>query len=115
MLEGDDLRAFAQDELDRHTPANQENNGYERCALCHYTRHPCDVYDLAAAVLRLLDKNERLSEAYIEASNPGIDMDEVRKAREWRHENFPGISDPPWPGAKDAPGPGEPGDASDAT
>ena len=58
MLEGDDLRRFAQDELDRHTPAKQEGNGYNRCELCHYTRHPCDVYDLAAAVLRLLEETE---------------------------------------------------------
>jgi hypothetical protein len=50
------LRDFAQFELDRHDPANQEGNGYERCELCHYTRHPCDVYDLAAGVLRLLDR-----------------------------------------------------------
>ena len=56
LLEGDDLRRFAEDELARHTPVNQERNGYNRCAECHYTRHPCDVYDLAAAVLRLLDR-----------------------------------------------------------
>ena len=56
LLEGDDLRRFAEDELARHTPANQERNGYNRCAECHYTRHPCDVFDLAAAVLRLLDR-----------------------------------------------------------
>jgi len=50
------LREFAQAMLTSHDPANQEDNGYERCALCHFTRHPCDVYDLAAAVLRLLDR-----------------------------------------------------------
>jgi hypothetical protein len=82
LLEGDDLRRFAEDEIARHTPANQPNNGYDRCAECHFTRHPCDVYDLAAAVLRLLDRQERLQLAYIEATNPGIDMDQVRRMRE---------------------------------
>ena len=104
-----DLRVFAQAAIDQHTPANQRlqggegvgDNPYDRCALCHFTRHPCDVYDLAAGVLRLLDsplqreiemqkarnadlqeENTRLRERYIEATNPGIDMDEVRKQRE---------------------------------
>ena len=66
MLDADDLRVFAQEELASHTPANQENNGYERCALCHYTRHPCDVYDLAAAVLRLLDRPAEFGPLYQE-------------------------------------------------
>lgn len=51
----DDIRKFATDTRDRHDPAHQEGNGYERCALCHYTRHPCDVNDLASMVLALLD------------------------------------------------------------
>ena len=38
-----------------HDPKNQ-NHGYERCALCGYVRHPCDTYDLAVAVLDLLDR-----------------------------------------------------------
>jgi len=136
MLEDADLRQFAQDELDRHTPANQEHNGYERCALCHFTRHPCDVYDLAAAVLRLLDRldneedgppwplyehlrseNEKLSLALIEARNPGIDMDEVRRERAERLTTVVVQHDASfneWH-AGDPPGPGQPGDASDAT
>lgn len=40
------------------TPAQQEDNGYERCAHCHYTRHPCSVYDLATMVLSLLDTHQ---------------------------------------------------------
>lgn len=67
-LSDDDLRTFARAAIDQHTPANQRlqggegvgDNPYDRCALCHFTRHPCDVYDLAAAVLRLLDEIERL-------------------------------------------------------
>ena len=55
-MSDDDLRLFAQATLNDHTPANQGDNPYERCALCHYTRHPCDPYDLAAAVLWLLDR-----------------------------------------------------------
>ena len=56
-MNDDDLRLFARATLDIHTPAKQGGNGYEgRCAECHYTRHPCDVYDLAAGVLRLLDR-----------------------------------------------------------
>lgn len=35
-----------------HDPALQEGNAYERCALCHYTRHPCDVHDLACLALQ---------------------------------------------------------------
>lgn len=52
----DELRRFALENQISHTPGNQEGNGYQRCALCHYTRHPCDVYDLATAVLWLLDE-----------------------------------------------------------
>lgn len=52
----DDLRRFALDCQQQHDPAQQEDNPYDRCALCHFTRHPCDVYDLATAVLWLLDE-----------------------------------------------------------
>ena len=51
-----DLRLFARAVLNEHDPNQQPDNAYERCALCHYTRHPCDPYDLAAAVLTLLDR-----------------------------------------------------------
>ena len=50
----DELRQYAEAERDLHDPAQQDDNPYERCALCHYTRHPCSVYDLATEVLRLL-------------------------------------------------------------
>jgi hypothetical protein len=51
----DEMRAFATFARDQHDPANQEGNPYERCEHCHYTRHPCDVHDLAVMVLTLLD------------------------------------------------------------
>ena len=105
MLEGDDLRAFAQDELDRHTPANQENNGYERCALCHYTRHPCDVYDLAAAVLRLLNRYMPTDAPWWPKPDENVITTEMADDR---------LDKLPWV-KFDTPGPGEPGDASDAT
>ena len=57
-MSDDDLRMFARAAKAHHTPTEQDDNPYERCALCHYTRHPCDVYDLAAAVLTLLDRIE---------------------------------------------------------
>lgn len=39
----------------RHNPRHQEGNGYDRCALCDYTRHPCDVHDLCTDWLELHD------------------------------------------------------------
>ena len=58
----DDIRQYAEQERDAHTPLNQEANGYERCALCHYTRHPCSVHDLASMVLVLIDWKANHSE-----------------------------------------------------
>jgi hypothetical protein len=55
-MSDDDLRKFARAALNEHDPEQQPGNSYERCALCHYTRHPCDVYDLAHYVLVLLDR-----------------------------------------------------------
>lgn len=52
----DEIRVEALAVRDAHDPAQQVDNGYERCALCHYTRHPCDAYDMADTVLRLLDR-----------------------------------------------------------
>jgi hypothetical protein len=52
----DELRRYALDEQRLHDPANQDGNNYERCEHCHYTRHPCDVHELATAVLFLLDR-----------------------------------------------------------
>jgi hypothetical protein len=54
-LTRDELRAYALDEQRLHDPHNQADNPYERCALCHYTHHPCEVHDLATAVLTLLN------------------------------------------------------------
>jgi hypothetical protein len=53
----DELRRFALEEQNLHDPSKQEGNGYERCAHCHYTRHPCSTYELATAVLQLLDRD----------------------------------------------------------
>jgi hypothetical protein len=52
----DELRREAIATRDAHDPTKQPDNGYMRCALCHYTRHPCDAYDMADIVLRLLDR-----------------------------------------------------------
>lgn len=52
----DDLRRYALDLQRVHDPAQQEGNGYERCEHCHYTRHPCEVYELATIVLALIDR-----------------------------------------------------------
>lgn len=51
-----EMRDFASGARDEHTPANQPDNPYDRCAWCHYTSHPCDTYDLASIVLALLDE-----------------------------------------------------------
>jgi hypothetical protein len=55
-LTDDQLRRYALDTQAMHDPAKQEGHNYERCEHCHYTRHPCDAYDLATAVLQLLDR-----------------------------------------------------------
>jgi hypothetical protein len=52
----DDIRRYALDCQRQHDPDQQEGNGYARCMHCHYTRHPCDVYDLATTVLMLMDR-----------------------------------------------------------
>lgn len=53
----DDLRRFALDEQRLHDPAQQGADAWpDRCMHCHYTRHPCDVYELATIVLTLLDE-----------------------------------------------------------
>jgi len=50
-----ELQAWATGLMREHDPANQ-GHGYERCALCHFTRHPCDAYDAAFAILGLLER-----------------------------------------------------------
>ncbi len=52
----DQLRRYALESQRLHDPKRQEGNGYDRCKHCHYTRHPCDVYELASIVLALLDR-----------------------------------------------------------
>ena len=54
-LDIDATRMLASDIRDAHDPEKQADNPYYRCALCHYTRHPCDAYDMADTVLRLLE------------------------------------------------------------
>jgi len=52
----DEMRRVALFAQRQHDPTNQDGNPYERCEHCHYTRHPCEVYDLATMVLALLDQ-----------------------------------------------------------
>lgn len=54
----EELRTEATNTRDLHDPEKQEGStAYPgRCELCHYTRHPCDAFDMADAVLRLLDR-----------------------------------------------------------
>lgn len=52
----EELRAEAVNDRDLHDPAKQEDNGYERCARCHFTRHPCETFFYADAVIKLLDR-----------------------------------------------------------
>lgn len=53
------LRSWAETR-DQHDPSKQDDNPYERCALCHYTSHPCEVYELVDEVLAAADEIERL-------------------------------------------------------
>lgn len=39
-----------------HTPEHQDGNGYNRCALCSYVRHPCEVWELADDLVTLLER-----------------------------------------------------------
>lgn len=53
----DALRREALDAQRRHDPVNQGTDFWpNRCAICHYTHHPCETYDLATTVLMLLDR-----------------------------------------------------------
>lgn len=45
-----ELRAWVLSVQRAHDPAKQEHP-YSRCALCGFTRHPCDVYELAEELL----------------------------------------------------------------
>lgn len=71
-MNDDDLRMFANAMLFSHNPEYQEDNPYGRCALCHYTRHPCDVYDLAAAVIGLLDLQEATKKSWRQRMDFGV-------------------------------------------
>jgi hypothetical protein len=51
----DDIRRWALGAQRTHDPKFQKN-GYNRCEHCHYTSHPCDVYELATTVLCLMDE-----------------------------------------------------------
>ena len=39
-----------------HTPEHQDGNGYNRCALCSYVRHPCETWELADDLVTLLEQ-----------------------------------------------------------
>lgn len=57
-----DARVFAESMRRDHDPIRQTMsdgktpNPHDRCALCGYTRYPCDVYDMAALLLVALDE-----------------------------------------------------------
>ena len=55
-LSDEELRAFARSTLRRHDPAQQSHPYDGRCELCGFIRHPCDTFDLAEAVIELLDR-----------------------------------------------------------
>ena len=57
MLTDEELRIEATYTRDLHDPANQSHN-YDRCGQCAFTRHPCDTFVMAEAVLELLDRIE---------------------------------------------------------
>ena len=59
------MREFAEFTRNLHDPEKQQGQGQwpERCAHCHYTRHPCDVFDLASMVLALLDTVVSMSDS----------------------------------------------------
>jgi hypothetical protein len=50
------LRHQAEEARRMHDPANQVDTYAGRCSLCSYTRHPCEIYDLADEVVGLLDR-----------------------------------------------------------
>jgi len=53
----EDARGFALGMLNEHDPAQQVDNPYKnRCEICHFTRHPCDVYELAKVTIALLER-----------------------------------------------------------
>lgn len=53
----DELRRYAEGERDLHDPPQRDDNPYGPCAHCNYTRHPCDIHDLASMALALLERN----------------------------------------------------------
>lgn len=54
----DELRLYAVSLQNLHDAA-QQTHGYDRCEHCDYTRHPCDTFEMATAVLELLTQTER--------------------------------------------------------
>jgi len=53
----DEVRRYALEERRIHDPEQQGDVGFPgRCAHCHFTRHPCSVYELATIVLALIDR-----------------------------------------------------------
>ena len=61
QMNRDEMRQFALGEKNLHDPEKQfednpKNSFPDRCMLCSYTRHPCSTFELAEAVLYLLDE-----------------------------------------------------------
>jgi hypothetical protein len=54
-LERDQLTVFAKGVREEHNPSYQQGHNYNRCALCDFTRHPCDPYILADDILKFFE------------------------------------------------------------
>jgi hypothetical protein len=51
------IASLARSAYEAHDPKNQDHK-YNRCQICHYTRHPCNTFELAEAILILLGELE---------------------------------------------------------
>lgn len=59
------IRRLAMQALNDHDPDKQEDNRpANRCARCNFVRHPCETFELAEAVLTLLDDGLTGAERY---------------------------------------------------
>ena len=53
-----ELRSYAESVRDAHTPKLQDDNPYDRCGQCQYTRHPCDTFEMADALIQFINLTE---------------------------------------------------------
>lgn len=53
----DELRQYAESVRETHNAERQEiGRKYDRCEHCGFTRHPCEVYEMAGSVIALLGR-----------------------------------------------------------